>query len=61
MRLAGSRPRGGTGPEPGGIALGEPAGTGGALVLLFSADLPRGRRFDFRDPGANELGVWAEG
>lgn len=79
---AGIHPRGGTGPEPGGIALGEPAGTGGPLVLLFSADLgrtvaaveaaggrvvqgpyafPGGRRFHFRDPSGNELGVWAEG
>ncbi|CCG04719.1 VOC family protein [Blastococcus saxobsidens] len=72
---------GGAGPEPGGIALGEPAGRGGPLVLLYSADLeqslaavsaaggqvvegpypfPGGRRFHFRDPSGNELGVWAE-
>ena len=54
---------------------------GGALVLLYSADLdesvaavtsaggevvegpygfPGGRRFHFRDPSGNQLGVWSE-
>lgn len=67
--------------EVGGLALGEPAGQGGPLVLLYSADLdrtrtaveaaggdvvqgpyafPGGRRFHFRDPAGNELGVWSE-
>ena len=66
--------------EVGGLSAAAVPGTGGPLVLLFSADLdatvesvlaaggnvvngpydfPGGRRFHFRDPAGNELGVWA--
>ena len=66
--------------EVGGLNPDGRAGSGGALVLLYSDDLdatvvsvrdaggtvsrepyefPGGRRFYFRDPAGNELGVWA--
>ena len=66
--------------EAGGLSAEGVPGTGGPLVLLYSADLdatvaavlaaggtvvngpysfPGGRRFHFRDPAGNELGVWA--
>ncbi len=64
----------------GGFRGGETPSAGGALVILYAADLeaaeqrvvaaggviterhefPGGRRFQFRDPAGNVLGVWTE-